>query len=328
MNTDDELLLKLFPPLLARFDNAERLTKDPPLLAHYTSIKVLENILRSNEIWFSNPLFMNDMQELRFGLNAGRSLFSNAELLKKAGGSDSRAATLQHSFAHYFQEFDNQDAFDTYVFCLSEHEKANTDGVLSMWRGYGQHGNGVALVFDTGSLTWVPTSPLIVSKVSYASDEDRISELNALLHHWAEIVSSVSLPYNKLYVAAYVAFAAIKTFALTAKHKGFAEEAEWRVIYYPERDRVGLLKRFLGYHVGERGVEPKLKYPVGHIAGVSGPDLVLERIVERIILGPTVSSPLAKRSVERMLESIGKSEFAKKLHTSGIPLRPSSGGSF
>jgi hypothetical protein len=197
-----------------------------------------------------------------------------------------------------------------------------------MWRGYGQHGNGVAIVFDTGAVTLVPTSPLIISKVSYASDADRTAQLAKLLEQWAALAARASLPNEKLFWAAYAAFTAVKLLSLTTKHRGFSEEAEWRVIYFPERDRAGLLKEFMGYHIGDRGVEPKLKCPVGPRAGVTAPDLTLENIVERIILGPSVSSPLAKRSVARMLEKIGESEFIKKLHTSGIPLRPVSGGSF
>jgi hypothetical protein len=288
----------------------------------------MEKILRSSEIWFSNPLFMNDMQEMRFGLNEGSRIFAKAELQKRAGGTDARAALLQHAFSHYFQYFDNQEAFDTYVFCLSEHDPVNTDGILSMWRGYGQHGSGAALVFDTAKITWVPTSPLIVAPVSYASDADRLLQLEGLLDQWAEITEQAELPDDKLYLAASAALYTIKTYALTTKHKGFSEEAEWRVIYFPDRDLAGALKPFLGYHIGVRGVEPKLKYPVGHIANVSAPDLALERILERIILGPSVSSPLAKRSVERMLETIMKPDYKNLLHTSGIPLRPGTGSSF
>jgi hypothetical protein len=50
--------------------------------------------------------------------------------------------------------------------------------------------------------------------------------------------------------------------------------------------------------------------------------LTLDRLLVRIILGPSHSSPLAKRSVERMLEKIGKPDLKKKLYSSGIPLRP------
>jgi hypothetical protein len=271
---------------------------------------------------------MNDLQEMRFGLGQGSRLFSNPELLKKAGGTDARAAILQHAFSQYFQNFDDQDAFDTYVFCLSEHDKSNTDGLLSMWRGYGQHGTGAALVFDTAKLTLVPESPLIIAKVSYGSDEDRSFQLQELLHHWAQISEEAALPDDKLYLAASCAFSAIKAFALTTKHRGFSEEAEWRVIYYPERDRSGSLKQFLGYCIGERGVELKLRYPIGHIANVSAPDLGLDRLLQKIILGPSISSPLAKRSVRRMLEKIKKQNFVERLHTSGIPLRPGGATSF
>ena len=34
-----------------------------------TSMAVLESILRENVVWFSNPLFMNDLEEVRFGIN-------------------------------------------------------------------------------------------------------------------------------------------------------------------------------------------------------------------------------------------------------------------
>jgi hypothetical protein len=321
----DEQILAIFEPLFERFSTVDR-ASNPPLLAHYTSIQVMEKILQSNEVWFSNPLFMNDLQELRFGVSEGTRLFFDVEFQKYVAGSDARAALFQQALLHFYQEFERQDAFDTYVFCLSEHHRDNFDGLLSMWRGYGQHGNGVALVFDAGAIAIVPTSPLMVWRVRYLSDSDRLRELNEMQNRWADILKQANLPDDKLYIAAHAAFSAIKTHALTTKHIGFAEEAEWRVVYTPERDRTGLLKNFLDYNIGERGVEPKLKYRLGHIAGVSAPDLTLERILERIVLGPSLSSPLARRSVERMLEKIGRPDFKTRLHPSGIPLRSGSGG--
>ena len=327
-NRSDQDIVILFNPIFDRFAHMDRLTNDPPLLAHYTSIRAIESILSSDEVWFSNPLFMNDLQEMRFGLNLGSRLFSDTALLKHAGGTDERASLLQHAYSAYFQNFDNQGAFDTYVFCLSEHDGSNMDGRLSMWRSYGQHGSGAALVFDTAKLTMVPSSPLLIAKVAYGSDEHRSEQLTRLLGQWAGITEQVALPNDKLHIAASCAFAAIRAFALTTKHRGFSEEAEWRVIYYPERDTDGALKPFLGYQIGERGVEPKLRYPIGHIANVSAPDLALDRLLHKIILGPSISSPLAKRGVQRMLESIKKPNFIERLHTSGIPLRPSGATSF
>jgi hypothetical protein len=320
---DQELFEKTFNPLLVPAMQAP-----PPLLAHYTSIKVMEAIFQTNEVWFSNPLFMNDLQEVRFGLLEGQRLFFNVNLLKRAVGTDQRMRIVESEFARLFRDYDNQDVFDTYVFCLSEHEKLNTDGLLSMWRGYGHHGDGVALVFDPVQVTVVPTSPLVIHKVQYATDDDRLAQLGQLLEKWADVTSQAALPDDKLSLVAHAALSVIKNLALTTKHIGFSEEAEWRVVYSPDRDRVGLLKECMSYEIGERGVEPKLKFKIGHLPGVTADDLTLERLLERIILGPSLSSPLARRSVQRMFDKIGKSEFKAKLFASGIPLRPAKGGVF
>jgi len=324
----DEDILRLYNPLHDGFSNAEFVKDGVPLLAHYTSIQVLESILRTNQLWFSNPLFMNDLQEMRFGLNEGFQQFAKPEVTDQAGGDGRRAALLQHAFAHFFQSYDNTEAFDTYIFGLSEHVRGDSDGRLSMWRGYGRHESGVALVFNPAAVTEVPESPLIISKVRYATDQERLDQLGKILNRWSSITAAANLPEDKLYLASHAALQAIKTFALITKHKGFDEEAEWRVIYYPDRDRSGLLKKCLTYHVGARGVEPVLKYELGYIAGVSAPDLALDKILDSVILGPSVSSSLAQKSVERMLESIGKPQFKAKVKPSRIPLRPGSGGSF
>ncbi|MCK1517266.1 DUF2971 domain-containing protein [Bradyrhizobium sp. 190] len=325
--TDNEIIAQ-FNPLFEQRETESGFAARP-LLAHYTSIKVMENILSTSEVWFSNPLFMNDHQELVSGLGEGTRFFSNLDNLKKpAGGSPERAQILQNAYFGFFRHFDEHQAFDTYIFCLAEHRPEDDDGLLSMWRGYGQHGNGAALVFDSSKLTMVPTSPLLFSKVSYVSNEERASRVQLVMEAWSTQTESLQLSDEKLHLASYVAFSLIKMHALTTKHAGFSEENEWRVIYYPDRDVANALKPYLQYHIGDRGVEPKLKYRIGHIAGVSADDLALERLMHRIILGPSVSSPLARRGVERMLENIGREQFKPLLRSSGIPLRPTSGSSF
>jgi hypothetical protein len=322
---DKEVIDKAFGPL---FVSTVVVPQPLPLLAHYTSIKIMESIFQTGQIWFSNPLFMNDLQEVRFGLQEGQRLFLNHDLLISAVGTDERLGKVASHFQGYFGNFDMNEVFDIYLFCLSEHEASNMDGLLSMWRGYGHHGDGVALVFDPNKVTEVPTSPLIFQKVQYASDQDRLSQLTKIFSNWAQLTAAADLPDEKLWIAAYTAFYAVKQFSLTTKHVGFSEEAEWRVIYSPDRDPAGLLKQCLAYHIGERGVEPKLKFQVGHLPGVTHDDLALDRLLERIILGPSLSSPLARRSVQRMLDNIGRPEFKSRLFASGIPLRPNRGSAF
>ncbi len=298
------------------------------LLAHYTSVPVMESIFQTNQIWFSNPLFMNDLQELRFGMLEGQRLFSDPARLTTAGGNDQRAKLLHQAFMIYFRQFDERVSLDTYVFCLSEHAKNDTDGLLSMWRGYGQHGNGVAIVFDPEKVAAVPTSPLVFCKVNYRTNQAQTAELTAMLDAWAQLTLSMGLADNQLHVASFAAFWYIKYYALISKHVGFSEEREWRVIYFPERDPTGLLTQYFAYHVGKRGVEPKLKYTIGHIAGVSAPNLALDNLVEKIILGPSISHFLSKKSIERMLQKLNRVSLIPRLHSSSIPLRPTEGTSF
>jgi hypothetical protein len=78
-----------------------------------------------------------------------------------------------------------------------------------------------------------------------------------------------------------------------------------------------------GYAIGHRGVEPKLKLKVQPIEGVTGSNLSLTKVVKQIILGPTVSSPLAERSVHRMLQSLGKEVLINRVIASTTPFRPS-----
>ena len=120
---------------------------------------MLEKILTSNEVWFSNPLFMNDMDELRFGINQGNTLVMSSEKIAKACLTPQRAQIFKQSFANYYDLFANQHVLNTYVFCMSMHDKDDNDGMLSMWRGYGANGNGVAIVIDTAQLGMIETSP-------------------------------------------------------------------------------------------------------------------------------------------------------------------------
>jgi hypothetical protein len=152
MKMTDEEISKLFDPLFDDLRGDDCFPKRQPMLTHYTSIVGLEAILRTNELWLSNPLFMNDMEEVRFGIHTGARLFLGSSELEMACGSKKRFDLLKHWFTYYFNKFDSEHVLDTYVLCLSEHAKDDTDGRLSMWRGYGGNGNGAAIVFDTAKI--------------------------------------------------------------------------------------------------------------------------------------------------------------------------------
>jgi hypothetical protein len=321
MKSMDEIT-QLYAPIYQRFGNEELFSSERPLLAHYTSIDVMQKILEHEEVWFSNPLFMNDWEEMRFGMIEGTRLVTEQANLLVAGETSERATAIERHYNILQSKYQNEGAFDTYIFCLSQHRPEDNDGLLSMWRGYGGQGRGAAIVFDANQLTLIPTSPLLIAKISYASTPGRLADMSALIAQWARITREANLPMEQLHFASWHAYSMVLNFALTTKHVGFGEEQEWRVIYTADRDVAGLLRHCLGHQITSNGVEPKLKYRIGHIADVTAPDFALEKLVGRIILGPSLSSPLAFKSVTRMFENMNKPGYIPKLRASSIPFRP------
>jgi DUF2971 family protein len=318
---DDQKIAALFEPLYGDIAADEQFNIKKPLLAHYTSISTLEAILRNEGIWFSNPLFMNDMEEVRFGINEGFNQFIVSDEIEKACESRERFEKLKYAITHFYNVFANDHVVDTYVFCLSEHQRGNQDGLLSMWRGYGGNGNGVGIVFDAGKLNALDGSPLIVAKVDYATQEKRLGWLTDRMSQFAEILKLSKIADSQLHVAAFAYFQRIKLFALFSKHNGFDEEREWRVVYMRDRDNNKSLDSMFGYSIGQRGVEPKLKFKISPMAGVAHDGLSLSNLIHQIILGPSISSPLAKATMMKMLDHLKKPELKDRIIASTIPFR-------
>lgn len=319
---DYEAIWRLFaPPLYADISEEDAFHRQRPLLAHYTSLDALEKILSSDEIWFSNPLFMNDLEEVQFGIVHGARRLKESAVIREALKSEARHANFSASLDNAISNFERDHLLDTYVFCLSRHAPGDKDGLLSMWRGYGANGKGAAIVFDTSKMNVVVGSPLIVAQVKYDTADGRYSWFDKAASTFAEILARNEIADDQIYLATAVLFERLKIFALFTKHHGFKEENEWRVVYLSDRDVQKKLKPMQHYMNGPRGIEPKLQFKVAPIEGLTAADLSLNKIISAILLGPSSSSPLATRSVERMLEIIGKPELKDRLIASSIPLR-------
>ena len=77
------------------------------------------------------------------------------------------------------------------------------------------------------------------------------------------------IPDEQLYLGAAALFERVKQIALFTKHSGFREEREWRIVYMSERDDHGKLKAMYHFLNGRRGVEPKLRFRVEPIDGIT-----------------------------------------------------------
>lgn len=319
--------MQAYQPLYGRLKTIT--SPQPLLLAHYTSVETIEKIFKNDEIWLSNPLYMNDLEEMRLGILLAAQIFPQFAQ-QAAQGDVNRTNILVQSFNHYLAYLQNESAIDTYIFCLCKHDIGDTDGLLSMWREYGVKGNGAALVFNAQNVTFRPSSPLLIAEVAYCNAQQREQQLRDHLAAWTQITLQKNLHDHHLYLASYSAFLFAKLVALTTKHRGFYEEREVRVIYIPEHDPRGFLRPHLSYYIGPRGVEPKLKFKFGLTLQTTDSIRPVDEfttgnladLVAFIMLGPSISSPLAKASFTRMLHGINRAGFADRVETSTIPLRP------
>lgn len=311
-------LQEIFTPLWADLDGSGMWPNNKPLLAHYTNVAAFEGIFKNDEFWMSNPLLMNDHEEMRFGMLEGNEALIQSEDMRKACGNKSRYKLFLDHYLTQYNEHANDLTLDTYVGCFSLHDPIeDVDGRLSMWRGYGSEGNGVAIVFDTARLNHVAESPLILAPVAYRTREERIAWIQGFVNHFARIFQDSHLLDEEIPNAVKLFFQRLKTFALFTKHKGFEDEREWRMVYMRERDDQKLYIDSLSYFISPSGIEPKLKLKQLTELGLSS----FAHLVQIIIAGPATSTPFGVASLRRMLESVGKHELAPLVRGSGTPFR-------
>lgn len=312
---------KIHQALWEDYDSSSEFPEQMPLLAHYTSIKNFDCIVEDEEIWFSNPLNMNDLDELIFGMNQGAAEFKRNQDLIEACGNKQTFARLLHHFDYHFNHFDKNHVLDTYILCFSKHDEKDFDGSLSMWRGYGANGEGVSFVIDTKKIEPISESPLVLRSVNYLTKESRLEWVKQKTDCLAKLLESFEKSDEVLNALAWHWIERLKVFSLFTKHIGFQEEKEWRIVYLNDRDFADHYPPMFGYNISGNGVETKLKLKLNQMPGNKEP-LTLNALINRIILGPTVSSELSMRSLERMLKLKGKPDLSNKVHVSTIPYRP------
>lgn len=315
-----ENLHRLFDPLYEDLNRSA--PEDTPLLAHYTSYSALESILKNEQLWLSNPLYMNDHQELRFAINEGyRGVLESSKVKEAFPLEDDHQQFLQAMELAY-NKFSSEHVLDVYVLCLSEHDDdRNSDGRLSMWRGYGSNASGACIVFDPHKIPVVDGTPFTFAKVQYLSYERQIDWISATIDRFCKIIKGTPSSDSLGFYAAYYLFERFKLFALFTKHRGFYEEQEWRLVYSPEKDETGLFTKFIDYNMGPRGPEPKLKISLKNLPVFPEGTVTLEKIVHKIILGPTNSHPLGRAIFQKILHSHNQEALRDRIFGSTIPFR-------
>jgi hypothetical protein len=267
-------------------------------LYHYTSIDGLLGILQSGRLWGTHVAFLNDSQELEYGIETICKVLTDAGDRLLASESDDTSIEpdltnggLLKRVGSFIQQ--NSDMLKPnlgpFVSCLSI-----SGDQLSQWRGYGKAG-WYALRFDPEKLDSVThvnsegervrgADPVLV-KVRYrAAFEDDILQMA-----YAYVEDMVNLreleredEKEDARGRAWVdLFSKVLEIARQIKHRSFMEEREYRIItrgneqfYTPSK--IGLIPRVL------------VQFDSG--------------AVKEVMVGPGEFSDLRKLSLERYLD--------------------------
>lgn len=300
---------------------ANLLEEEHPELFHYTGISGLEGIIKSQTLWASHALFMNDTTELcefkarfqeilkpvieKFIVDKSQDPAIQS-FIKERGGRKKFLESYIHSVSqlydsNFFGVYGQPAHAEPFVvsFCTHDDNDIKQHGLLSQWRGYGQEG-GYAVVFDTALLSklleqearkFPPRYNLFGGKVIYSNElDDKVREE---LGKDFEIIMTSFQQYleDKCGSTLYQIDTPLIRCACRFKHWGFHEEKEVRFIVI-RRDEI--IERHHFFRAGSL-------VPCIHLFdGITQlPDSPLP--IKRIIVGPHRDKERRRRAIESLL---------------------------
>ncbi|MFL5814005.1 MAG: DUF2971 domain-containing protein [Bdellovibrionia bacterium] len=291
---------------------------------HYTSANSAMGILKNREIWMRNSTCMNDYREIMHGLESLRAAYDASDSGKRFRSSlngifDGIASEIEGHYNHWVPRFESE----TYLTCISEHnDDEDALGRLSMWRSYGEP-SGVALVlnhqafFSDSNVLGVYSSP--VGYLDKESFGEMLDEVAQNVEANASEIKKMGREKTVEIVSRMFMFA-----ALSAKHPGFKEEREWRVIYSPylirstDDKKPVVTKTIQSVH----GV-PQIIYkiPLKNVPeqGLKGLDPA--ELINRMIIGPSQYPKAMYQAFVELLAEAGISDPESKVSVSETPLR-------
>ncbi|NTI48975.1 DUF2971 domain-containing protein [Agrobacterium rhizogenes] len=281
MNTSNQILSGL--PGLLRRQNPE-LVNQPPELSHYCDLNALQSMLTHNQIWGSNIRFLNDKQEMDYGIDVAKNVMQEI-LDRQQRGSTRRRWTMAPVIP------------DVYAACFCE-----KPDLLSQWRGYGSHSQNVSIQFDLLNLSVLGLMrEFRLQKVIYG-ETDAIQRLRHELDSIPDLVEQIT--ENKTIDSNSEQRKVILRLSPQFKNEHFQEEQEWRLISTGE-----------AYEVKYRARDNVL-LPYVAIGFAEGGPLPIKRIT----VGPGKDSALTKRSIEHFLKTSSNYQDVE-VEVSKIPFR-------
>jgi hypothetical protein len=244
-------------------------SKPADTLSHYTSLDGFRSIIEHSELWASNISFLNDRQEMSFGLDVARDFIENISNKPENKKYKGRlkfvpSATLP----------------DVYACCFCKEPD-----MLSQWRGYGSATQSVSIQFDANGLREISEflKHRIVEIVygrqnSFSFLQNTLGKKPDLYFEFFEELMG-SDPNEAISDIIY-------QLAPVFKNEHFREEREWRIVSGVSNN-----------HEVRHRVRDNVIIPYIRLHATDGLPIV------KVTIGPGKDTDLTIRSVESFLKS-------------------------
>ena len=308
--TFSEAELAVIGACFAYFQGRREQLKPTTRIAYYTTAETALKIVQDKTFWLRNPQLMNDYAEVVHGQLCLQAVLQDPAVVAQA------TATIDQIFPGFFGdlvtswiELLNSNRPMPFVACLSEIQKDDDRGLLSMWRAYGGN-NGVALVMRDALLdldsNFINTfhSPVLYGGASEVKAE--ILGIFDNLVGTAAAVKAAGRAFLKERLLIALEFA-----MLSIKHVGFSEEKEWRMVHHGSAESPHLRYRSV---VVRGSAEVLCELNLGsHEALAPG------TIIEKVIVGPCAFPHATAQAIFLAFQKAGNA--IPNIVASDIPLR-------
>ena len=312
--------MELFELFFSEYINRQQEIKSRAgQFAYYTSAETAMQILLKKEVWLRNATSMNDFSEIKHGYDCLLDAFLNSD----NGKALQKFLERQHpkiveELTGYINGWRSFLEENTYLLCISEHDDQEDDfGRLSMWRAYGGK-TSIAIILKNGPfLRETNAFEAYAFPVEYGDRKNIETRIHNLLKR---LESNISI-FETLSKEAVIRwlFGIFKIICVCTKHKSFAEEREWRVVYQPDIARSDYVKSEI---VSLNGVPQQVyKIPLQDIPEKEFTGATIPEFVDRIIIGPTNEGAVLSDAFCKLLKEAECEDAEQRVCLSGIPLR-------
>lgn len=304
----------------------EKLESSGGNLAYYTDAATAISIIRNKNIWMRNARMMNDWSEVSYATSVIFKLLNNNIFRDKLSKSlCGFHRNLEAILLDTINTHATNAQFNTYLVCLTEHDKHNEDdllGRLSMWRAYGRD-CPVALVVNRDAVlnNDVEIEPAIYP-VEYLNHEEIEEKLFDLIDTIRKHQNAISI--DQLKRTADDIFKAIFVSMISTKNKGFNEEKEWRLVLnrsiWVSND--GTLETPSSIEIINGEPQEIYKLSIENIPQTDASPLMFDDILKHVLIGPSNNGATVASAFVKELQQAGVSNAERRVMVSGIPLRP------